>query len=180
MDKDLGKFCGTTSPNLSPDALAKVDDTRPDSETPAHVSQAVLGSVEGESADVLGTSRVANEATGGVGVETNHEEEGEVVGVPESFEALSADLRVSGRVPDAVRLVGLSRKRKKRIHKHEEHDEKHRMAGDTTRLCVVDIQSTKWTNLAALNVDEVHVMGGGVKHGPESHGVGNLSMAVGL
>ena len=120
VDKDLGETGGTTGTDLTVHTLAKVDDTWPDGETPAEVSDAVLGRVEGEGRDEVWVDGVTNEAAGGVGVETDHEEEGEVVSVPERFEALVTDLLVCGRV-------------------HEHHDEQHEVAGDTTWLGVVNL-----------------------------------------
>ena len=56
-----------------------------------------------------------------MGVETDHEEECEVVGIPEGLEALVADLVVCRGI-------------------HEDHDEKHEMTSDTARLVVMDLQ----------------------------------------
>ena len=63
-----------------------------------------------------------------MGVETDHEEEREVVRVPEGLEALVTDLVVRGGV-------------------HEDHDEKHEVAADATRLGVVNVESDLRTNL---------------------------------
>ena len=54
-------------------------------------------------------------------VEADHEEEREVVGVPESLKALLADLVMGGAV-------------------HDDHEEKHDMTGDATWLPIVDIE----------------------------------------
>lgn len=80
----------------------------------------MLGRVEGEGPDVVGISRVADEAAGGMRVQSNHEEEGKVVCIPEGLEALVANLVLRGAV-------------------HEHHDEQHEMASDATRLRVVDV-----------------------------------------
>ena len=61
-------------------------------------------------------------------VEADHEEEREVVGVPESLEALVPDLVMGGRV-------------------HEDHDEEHEMARNTARLRVVDVKCRLRANL---------------------------------
>ena len=119
MDKDLGQAGCTPRTNLTPNPLSKVDNAGPDGETPALVAETVGRAVERERGDVLGVGRVTDEASGGMGVETDHEEERKVVRVPESLEALVADLVVRSGV-------------------HEEHDEKHEMTGDTARLGVVN------------------------------------------
>lgn len=56
-----------------------------------------------------------------MGVETDHEEEREVVGIPEGLEALVADLVVGRGI-------------------HEDHDEKHEVTSDASGLVVVDLQ----------------------------------------
>jgi hypothetical protein len=56
-------------------------------------------------------------------VETNHEEECKVMGVPEHFKALMADLVMRSRV-------------------HQKHDEEHKMSCDTACLRVVNFQSS--------------------------------------
>ena len=75
MNKDLGQARSTPGPNLTPNPLSKVDNARPDGETPALIPEAVLRRVEGEGADVVGARGVTNEASGSMGVETDHEEE---------------------------------------------------------------------------------------------------------
>jgi hypothetical protein len=55
-----------------------------------------------------------------VSVNADHEEEGQVVCVPEGFETLLADLVVCGCV-------------------HEHHDQEHEMASNSTRLSVVNL-----------------------------------------
>ena len=54
-------------------------------------------------------------------IKTDHEKEGEVVGIPECLKALFSDLVVGGSV-------------------HQEHDEEHEMTGDTTSLGVVNVE----------------------------------------
>ena len=128
MDKDLGQAGCTPRTNLTPNPLSKVDNAGPDGETPALVAETVGRAVERERGDVLGVGRVTDEASGGMGVETDHEEERKVVRVPESLEALVADLVVRGRV-------------------HEHHDEQHEVAGDAARLPVVNILGSFDANL---------------------------------
>jgi len=92
-----------------------------------------------------------------MGVETDHEEEGKVVGVPEGLEALRTNLLVGSGV-------------------HEDHDEEHEVTGETTRLGVVDLLSKLLTNLSTLDVDEVDIMRSRVNHSPEEHLVSDLTM----
>lgn len=128
VNKNLGQPGRPASPNLSVYPLAEVDETGPDDISPTLVAKAVLSRIEWEDGDVVRIDRIAHEAASGVGVEANHEEEGEVVGIPESFEALGTDLVVCGRV-------------------HQNHDEEHEVTSDTTCLGIVDIQSLLLTDL---------------------------------
>jgi hypothetical protein len=91
----------------------------------------VLRRVEGERSNQIGLSRVADEATSGMSVKTDHEEEGKVVGVPERLEALRADLLVGGGV-------------------HEDHDKEHEMTSETTRLGVVNLLGKLLTNFYSI------------------------------
>ena len=120
VNKNLGQPGRPASPNLSVHSLAEVDETRPDDESPTLVTEAVLGRIEGEDGDIIWIDGITHEATSGVSIEANHEEEGEVVGIPERFETLGTDLVMCGRV-------------------HQNHDEKHEVASDTTWLGIVDI-----------------------------------------
>lgn len=71
-----------------------------------------------------------------MGVKADHEEECEVMGIPESFEALVANLVMGGGI-------------------HEDHDEKHEVACDTTCLSIMDVQggnrSDLWKQQASKN-----------------------------
>ena len=128
VNKDLRQAGGTPRTDLTPNPLSKVDNARPDGEPPTFVSQAVLRRIEGERGDVVGIRRVTDEASGGMGVETDHEEEREVVSVPEGFETLVADFVVRRGI-------------------HKDHDEKHEVASDASRLRVVDVQGDLRTDL---------------------------------
>ena len=55
-------------------------------------------------------------------IESDHEEECQMVCVPESLEALLANRMVRGAV-------------------HDDHDEEHKMAGDASCLGIVDFES---------------------------------------
>ena len=92
--------------------------------------------VEREDRDVLGFRRVTNEASGGMGVETNHEKEREVVRVPEGLEALVTDLVVCRGI-------------------HEDHDEEHEVTGDASCLLVVNVQREARTDLCGGGIRSV-------------------------
>lgn len=167
MNKDLGQPSGTTSPDFSVDSLSKVDDTRPHGESPTFITQTMVGSIEWEHLRVCRIGRVTDETTGCMSVKADHEEESEVVSIPECLEALVANLVVCGSI-------------------HEEHDEKHKMPGNTTSLGVMDIESDLRANLysslgsrdtmkgnkirtSTLDVEKVDIMSRRVNHRPESH-----------
>ena len=128
MDQDFGQPSSPAGPDLPVDAFAEVDDAGPDGEAPALVTQAMFRVVEWEGLLVIGQGGVTDEATGGMRVQANHEEEREVMGVPEGLETLVADLVVRGRV-------------------HEDHDGEQEVAGDAARLRVVDVEGALRPNL---------------------------------
>lgn len=80
----------------------------------------MLGRVEGEGGDIVWIDGVADEATSGMRIETDHEEECQVVGVPERLKALVAHLVVCCGV-------------------HQEHDEEHEVARDGSSLGVMNV-----------------------------------------
>ena len=88
----------------------------------------MLGGIEGKGWNVVWIHGIADKATGSMGVKSEEEEEGKVVGVPKGLEALVANLVVGGCV-------------------HEEHDEEHEVAGDPARLGVVDVEGSLCANL---------------------------------
>lgn len=88
----------------------------------------MLGRVEGESGDIIGVDAVTDKTAGSMRVKSDHEEKGEVVGVPKCLEALAADLVVSSGV-------------------HNEHNEQHEVTSDATSLRVVNILRALLTDL---------------------------------
>lgn len=120
MNQDLRELRRAATTDLTVDTLAEVKDTGPDDEPPGLITKTVFSGVEGEGEGVIGVHGVTHETTGCVGVQGNHEEKCQVMGVPESLEALLANLLMCGSV-------------------HQEHDQKHEMTGDTTGLPVVDV-----------------------------------------
>ena len=109
VNKNLGQTRRTACPDFPPHALTEVDDARPDREPPALIAETVLSGVEGERRNIIWVGTVTDEATGRVGIQADHEEESQMVGVPEGLEALLADLVVRSTV-------------------HQDHDEEHEMA----------------------------------------------------
>ena len=136
MNKDLGQPSGTTSPDFSVNSFSEINNARPHDESPTLITQTVLGGVEGEHGDVVGVGGVTNEASGSMGVETNHEEEREVVRVPEGLEALVADLVMRGGI-------------------HEDHNQEHEVAADASCLLVVNVQREARTDLCGGGIRSV-------------------------
>ena len=128
VHEDLGETGRTPRTHFAQDALAEVQDTRPDREAPAVVSQTVLGRVEGEHPDVIRVDRIAHEAARRVSIQAQHEEECQVMRVPKDLKALVADLLVRRRV-------------------HKNHDEQHEVAGDAARLGVMNVQGNLFPHL---------------------------------
>jgi hypothetical protein len=157
VDKNLRQLSFATSPDFPVDSLAEVEDARPDGESPRQVSQAMTGGVEGELADEIRVGRVSHKATGGMGIQADHEEESEVMSVPECLEALSSNFLVGGAV-------------------HQDHDEQEGVTGDAAWLSVVNLQGGLGTDLSALDIDEIDVMSSGVDHSPERQRVSHLSV----
>lgn len=122
MDENSGKASSAPGTVLSIHTLAKVDDSGPYSESPALITETKFGIVERERLHVSRVDRITHKATGGMSEEANHEEESEVVSVPEYLECLMPNLVMSRRV-------------------HKDHDEKHKVSCYTTRLRVVDLLS---------------------------------------
>ena len=120
VNEDFREPSGLPCSDFPPYPLTEVEDSGPDDKPPAEVPKAVFGGVERKSWDVIGVDGVSDETAGGVGVKSEHEEECEMVGVPEGLKALMTDLVVGGRV-------------------HDEHDEQHEMTSNATSLFVVDI-----------------------------------------
>ena len=121
MNENFGQAGESASPEFSVHALAKVNDTRPDCVPPTLVTQTEFRVIEWESTHVLRISGVANETACRVCIQPDHEEECEMVSVPEGLEALVANLPVGRAV-------------------HEEQAEQHEVARDPSGLRVVDIE----------------------------------------
>lgn len=81
----------------------------------------MIGGVEREGWDEIRLSSVSHETSSRVSIETDHEEEGQVVSVPERLEALCTNFVVGSGI-------------------HEHNDEKHDMTRDATRLSIVNLK----------------------------------------
>ena len=134
MADDTGDASLTADADLTVETLHQVQAASEELPTPAFVTDAVVPEV-GPSKRREGVGGIAYEAAHGVGVQAQHEGNEQVVGVPESLERLLPDTVVRGSV-------------------HEQHTEEHDVAGDSTRLCVVDLQGTDRANLGLLDVVE--------------------------
>ena len=120
--------------DLTVDSLDEVKTTPPQLPSPSLVSNTMLpevGLIEWREWH----GAVTNEASGSVSVETEHERNKEVVGVPEGLEGLLSDFGVGGGI-------------------HEKHAEEHDVSSDSTGLGVVDLDSSDWSNLVLLDVEE--------------------------
>jgi hypothetical protein len=150
VDENLGEAGGSSTSVFPVYPFTKVDDTWPDNEPPAEVTNTVTGIVEREGWLEVRFDTIADEAASGMCVDTDHEEERKVMCIPESLETLVANLMVCGGV-------------------HEEHDEEHEVTCDTTWLFVVDILCTLLSDLSSLDVNKVDIMSSRVDHSPEGH-----------
>lgn len=92
----------------------------------------MFGRVEGESRDIIWVDGVPDKAASRMRVESDHEEKGEMVGVPKRFKALAADLVMSGCV-------------------HYDHYEQHKMTSDATRLRVMNVLCALLTDLCIMD-----------------------------
>jgi len=157
VDEDFGQTSGLSGPNLTPYTFSKVQDAGVDDEPPAKVAKAVIGAVEREGRDDIRFDGIAHKASGSMSVDTNHEEESQVVGVPKCLKALLANLLMGSGV-------------------HENHDEEHEVTSNSTRLGVMNHLSSFLADLSTLDIDEVDVVGGSMNYTPESHRVSHLTM----
>jgi hypothetical protein len=124
----------TASTNLTIQTFHKVESTSEELPSPSEITNAVLP-VDVASKRRVGILAVSDKAADSVGVETEEEGDEQVVSVPEGLERLLADLVMSSSV-------------------HQKHAEQHDVARDTTRLDVMNLDSSDWTNLGLLDVEE--------------------------
>lgn len=173
VNEDLVEFGSPASTDFTPDSFAEVEDTGPDDSTPREVTNANIGVVKGKGVRERGECGSTDKASGGVGVETDHEEKGEMMRVPECLEALLADLLMCGTV-------------------HDDHDEEHEMTSDSSGLLVVNVEGVSGTDLCSrlereyerckealtttFDIDKVDIMSSGMNHSPKRHGISDLTM----
>lgn len=183
VNENLRQLGFPTCTNLPIDAFAEVEETRwmtirttlrvnlagqrltPYSEPPRLVSQAVSRGVERERLDQIWIRGVSDEATRRMRVKTEHEEESEVVGVPECLKALGANFMVGRGVPECRWWVNIDAwTERSPVNSHQDHDEQKHVSCDASRLGVVNLQGDLRPNLTLLHGDEVHVVRGRVDH----------------
>ena len=175
VDEDLGQLGRAAGTDFPINTLSKVDDTGPDGVAPRKISNANIWVVEREGIGESGLCNTTDEASSCVSVEADHEEERQVMSIPERLETLLANFCVAGAV-------------------HQDHDEEHDMASDASRLSVVDVKGIcraefcmeseqfrfhatgQTLRTAPLDIHEVDIVGGSVDHGPKGHRVGDLTV----
>lgn len=129
--RDLGVLGRT---NLTVQALAQVKTTGPQLPTPSLVTDAVLPeNVASQWREW--PSCVTHETANGVGVESEHERNEQVVCVPKRLEGLLADTVVGRGV-------------------HQQHAEQHDVSSNTTWLGVMNLDRSLGPNLRLLDVVE--------------------------
>lgn len=174
MNENFRQSSRSSRAIFSVGALSKVNDAGPNSKSPTVVSKTVIRSVEWEVGDIGGFRTITDKAAGSVRVQSEHEEECKMVGVPKHLERLLSDLLMSSGV-------------------HEEHDEKHEVARETASLGVMNLEGYLLANLyfmgiskekhkgrdeltGTLDIEEIDVVSCGMDHSPESHRICDLSM----
>ena len=100
---------------------------------------------------------ISHEAIGGVGVQSEHERDEQVMCIPERLEGLLA-------YPMMCRGV------------HKKHTHQHNMAGDASSLRIVDLYSGFRPDLVPLDVEEVDIMGTYVDNREDQEGVSALAV----
>lgn len=156
MANDLEDLSLSSCSDLSVDPLDQVDSSSEKLPPPALVAYAMgpelLASERRE-----GLRRVSHEAACCMGVHAQQERDEQVVRVPERLERLTSYAIMSGRV-------------------HQEHAQKHDMPGDAASLGVVYLHRGLWSDLVALNIEEVDVVSRYVNNSEDQHRIGDLSV----
>lgn len=96
----------------------------------------MLCRIERERGDVVWVGTITDEASSCVTVQADHEEECEMVRVPEGLKALCTDLVMGSGV-------------------HEDHNKEHEVPGDTASLGVVDVKCNLRSNLWLNKVRDI-------------------------
>ena len=119
------------SSNFAIQSLQQVKDTSDQFPTPSEVSQTMIVVIFASKGGVR-FGRIADKAPDRMGIKTKKERYEQVVGIPKGFERLTANSNVGGSI-------------------HQEHTEKHDVAGDTPWFFIMDIDSPKGSNLCPLD-----------------------------
>jgi hypothetical protein len=134
---DLDDLGLSPAADLAVQTVAEIETTTDKLPSPAFVANAVGPEVLLVERREVGNG-VAYEAAGCMCVHAEQERDKEVVSVPESLKRLLSDPMVGGGVD-------------------QEHAKQHDVAGDTTSLGVMDLESNLRSYLNALNVEEATV-----------------------
>lgn len=120
--------------NLPIDPLQEVKTTTHEFPSPALVAETMIPElIPCEWRDWIG--RIAHEAAGGMGIESEHERDEQMVCVPKGFERLLPDSMMRGCI-------------------HQHHAQKHDMASYPPGLGEVDLDSLVGADLVFFNVKE--------------------------
>lgn len=128
VNEHLGKFRLFVSTILAIHPLSKVSDGRPNCEPPALIAKTMPCGIKWKRIGVVRLHRITDKAASRMCVKGKEEEKCQMVGVPEGFKALSADLVMCSCI-------------------HQQHHEQHKMSSDSTCLCVVNLQGSHSSNL---------------------------------
>jgi len=127
VNKNFGQPSRSPCTIFSIHTLTKIDDSWPDCKSPAEVPQTVIGRIKWKGVGEVWVNRVSYEATSCMCVKADHEEECEVVCIPERLKALFSNLVMGGCV-------------------HDKHDQKHEVTSNATRLRIVYLLSGLFPN----------------------------------
>lgn len=126
--RDLGL---SHSSNLAIQPLQQVKATSDRFPTPSEVSQTMIVVIFASKGGVS-FGRIADKAPDRMGIKTKKKRYEQVVGIPKGFEGLTANPNVGGSI-------------------HQEHAEKHDVAGDTPWFFIMDIDSLEGSDLCPLD-----------------------------
>ena len=160
MADDLGDLGLPSRADLAVQSLGQVERAGEERAAPGLVADAVVPErLVGKGRVRMGI--VTHEAAAGMGVEAKHEDDEQVVGVPESLEGLVPDLAVGSVAPLSARLragrVGQHRSEEAGGNargEHEQHAQEHDMAGNAAGIAVVDYQCRLGPHLGLFNIEE--------------------------
>lgn len=123
MNQNLGQPGCSPRTVFAIHTLTKVYDSGPDCEPPAKITQAMFRGIEWKSGSEVWVNGVPYKAATRMCVKADHEKECEMMCVPKHLKALMANFVMGCCV-------------------HDEHDQEHEVAGNATRLGIVDLLSS--------------------------------------